>query len=144
MLVNNLHNDPDLKESVTTLLGKPFTLQDRLKISGAISPKITITDSSLQIRNLLVLDTHTKTCTITLRPKGILLNFQVQLQSYHLVIPFYKLKVYKGRAEEYSIYMDHHFIKIKAPKEAMNIHNYFKKLIALKADSHPKTIDDLY
>ena len=52
-----------------------------------------------------------------------------------------KLKIYKGKAEEYSIYRDHYFIKVEAKDD--NVHKFFKKLIAYKEDNAPTRIDDL-
>ena len=143
MLVNNSYHDPELKKKINDHLGKPFTLKERFKMGGIGSPKMKITDSSIQIRNLLILDNSTKTCNIELRPNGILLGFQVRLQTYLLVIPFYKLIIYKGSAEEYSIHVDQHYVKILARKHDTGIHKYFKKLLSYKADNQPDTIDKL-
>ena len=47
-----------------------------------------------------------------MRPNGIIIGFRSLLESYGLIIPYWKLKIYKGKAEEYSLYCDKHFIKI--------------------------------
>ena len=70
-----------------------------------------------------------------------LVRFRSILETFALVIPFWKLKIYKGKAEEYSIYRDHYFIKVEAKDD--NVHNFFKKLIAYKEDNAPTRIDDL-
>jgi hypothetical protein len=58
-----------------------------------------------------------------------------------LVIPYYKLKIYKGKAEEYSLYMDHYFIKVLADKKG--IHQYFKKVADEKIANTPTSFEDL-
>ena len=61
-----------------------------------------------------------------MRPKGIIIRFRSLLETYGLVVPFYKLKLYKGKANQYSIYNDSTFIKIEVKK--IDDHAFFKKL----------------
>ncbi|MBQ4821417.1 hypothetical protein [Aquimarina sp. MMG016] len=143
MLVNNSYKDPELTQKIDGEVGKPFTLMERIKLGGIGSPKLRITSSSIEIHNLLIIDNSTKTCNIELRPKGILVGFQVRLETYLLIIPFYKLNLYKGKAEEYSIYKDHYFIKFSAKKNDISIHKFVKKLLNYKTDHLPTNIEDL-
>ncbi|MBW1296932.1 hypothetical protein [Aquimarina litoralis] len=141
MLVNNTYRDPELKKTLREQVGKPFTLLERIKLGGIGSPKLHITEASLEINNLLLLDNRINSCNIELRPKGILLGFGVRLETYLLVIPFYKLVIYKGKAEEYSIYKDHYFIKFKASKTDTAIHKFVQKIISYKADHGPQSLE---
>ncbi|MFD2565071.1 hypothetical protein [Aquimarina rubra] len=143
MLVNNTYRDPELKKILAEQVGKPFTIMERIKLGGVGSPKLRIAASSIEINNLLMMDTSLKTCNIELRPKGILVGFGVRLQTYLLVIPFYKLTIYKGKAEEYSIYRDNYFIKFSAKKTDIAIHTFIKKILNYKADNGPTNIEDL-
>ena len=61
--------------------------------------------------------------------------------TYGLVIPYYKLKIYKGRAEEYSIYKDNSTIKVAAKNKST--HAFFKKIANEKIKNMPPSIDDL-
>jgi len=90
---------------------------------------------------LLILDQNTNSCNIELRPKGIIVRFRSLLETYGLVIPYYKLKLYKGKAEEYSIYLDQHRIKVAAITKST--HAFFKKLSREKINSLPQSPDDL-
>ncbi len=110
-------------------------------MGGIGSPKLAITEASVEIRNLLILDNNADCCNIELRPKGILVGFRSLLESYALVIPYYKLTVYKGDFAVYSIYRDHYYVKVKADTKA--IQKFFKKLLDLKADNTPTNIEDL-
>ncbi len=143
MLVNNTYRDPELKEKLIEQVGKPFTLIERIKLGGIGSPKLHIVGSSVEINNLLMLDNRIHTCNIELRPKGILIGFGVRLETYLLVIPFYKLTIYKGKAEEYCIYKDNYHIKIKVKNTDTAIHQYIKKVLNYKADNSPTNIEDL-
>ncbi len=143
MLINNSYKNPELIQKINNEVGPPFTLIERIKLGGIGSPKLHITASSIEIHNLLIFDNKIKTCTVELRPKGILVGFGVGLATYVLVIPFYKLNLYKGKAEEYSIYKDQYFIKFKANKTDTAIHKYIKKLLDYKVDHKPTDIQDL-
>ena len=130
MLLNVSYNNKEIKEKIDLEVGKPFTLAERFKMKGIGSPKLFITSSSIEIHNLLILDNNLNYCNIEMRPKGILVGFRSLLESYVLVIPFYKLSLYKGNAEEYSIYRDQYFLKVKANAAT---HKFIKKLLNYKA-----------
>ncbi len=122
-------------------VGKPFTLKERWGMNGIGSPKLFITETSTQIRNLLLLDNNLNTCNVEMRPKGIIVRFRSLLETYALVIPYYKLSIYKGDIGIYSIYRDNYFIKVKSDTKA--IQKFFKKILDYKADNLPTSIEDL-
>lgn len=140
MLVNISYNEPEVTRKVNTEVGKPFTIKERLKFGGIGSPKLHINSCSIDIHNLLVLDNNANTCNIEIRPKGIIVRFRSLLETYALVIPFYKLSLYKGDAQEYSVYKDHYFVKVKADKK---VHAFMKKILHYKAEMAPTNVDDL-
>lgn len=141
MLLNISYNRPEYKEKINAEVGPTFTLLERFKLNGTGSPKLHITSTSIEIHNLLILDSNMNTCNIELRPKGIIVMFRSLLETYGLIIPYYKLNLYKGKAEEYSIYKDHYFIKIKANTPA--IHKFMMKILDYKADNAPTSIEDI-
>lgn len=141
MLFNISYNQPTIRDRINEEVGPPFSLLERFKLNGTGSPKLFITSTSLDIHNLLVLDNNINTCNIEMRPKGIIVMFRSLLETYALIIPYYKLNLYKGKAEEYSIYRDHYFIKIKANNPA--IHKYMMKIVDYKTGSAPTKIEDL-
>jgi hypothetical protein len=141
MLVNISYNDPELKLHIESAVGKPFSIKKRWDLGGIGSPKLFISSCSIDIHNLLILDQNINQCNIELRPRGIIIRFRSLLETYGLVIPYYKLKVYKGKAEEYSLYKDHSFIKVKANSKV--IHDFFKKIRAQKALNTPSSLDEL-
>lgn len=141
MLVNVSYNDKKIREKIDNEVGKPFTLKERIKLGGIGSPKLEITEASVEIRNLLILDNNADCCNIEMRPNGVILGFRSLLESYALIIPFYKLTVYKGDLAVYSIYKDHYFVKVKADTKA--VQKFFKKLLDFKTDNRPTSIEDL-
>jgi len=141
MLYNISYNDPKQKKEIEAAVGKPFSLQMRWKMGGIGSEKLIISTTSIDIYNLLVLDHNINTCNIELRPKGIIVRFRSLLETYGLIIPYYKLKLYKGKAKEYSIYMDHHYIKVVADRKG--VHDFFAKISTQKTSQLPPSIEDL-
>ena len=141
MLVNVSYNNKEITQKIDQEVGKPFTLKERWSMGGIGSPKLTIKAASTEIRNLLILDNNLDTCNIELRPKGIILRFRSLLETYALIIPFYKLTIYKGDLAIYSVYRDHYFVKVLADTKA--VQKFFKKLLDYKADNSPTTIEDL-
>jgi len=141
MLLNVSYNEPEVKEKIETTVGKPFSLRERWAKGGIGSSKLVITQTSIDIHNLLVLDNNRNTCNIELRPKGIILRFRSLLETYALVIPYYKLTLYKGKAKEYSIYKDKQFVKVAA--DTKTTFKFFSKLSAEKATNQLPGIEDL-
>ncbi|MET1260268.1 hypothetical protein ABV409_13045 [Flagellimonas sp. DF-77] len=141
MLLNVSYTDKAITQKIDAEVGRPFTLKERWKMGGVGSPKLEITEASVEIRNLLILDNNADCCNIELRPNGIILGFRSLLESYALVIPYYKLTIYKGDLAVYSVYRDHYFVKVRSDTKA--IQKFFKKLLDLKADNTPTAIEDL-
>ena len=136
MLVNVSYNNPELRRKIDELVGKPFTLRERWELKGIGSPKLIIAGSSIEIHNLLVLDNNRDSCNIELRPKGIIVRFRSLLETYGLIIPYYKLTLYKGDIGVYSVHVDNHFIRVQADTKA--VQKFFVRLLGYKADQTPE------
>tara|TARA_B100000780_G_scaffold30994_1_gene19635 strand:- start:2283 stop:2684 length:402 start_codon:yes stop_codon:yes gene_type:complete len=130
MLRNISYNNSKIKSEINNLLGNPFTILKRIKLGGIGSPKYIILQTDSKINNLLNLDNNTNQCNIELRPKGIIISFRSLLETFALIVPFYKLKLFKGQSNVYSIYIDEYFIKIFVKKK--NEHEFIKKISELK------------
>ena len=141
MLLNVSYNDKKITKKIDEAVGKPLPIKERFAMGGIGSPKLHITEASIDIYNLLVLDNSTNTCNVEIRPNGIIVRFRSRLETYGLIIPYYKLNVYKGDIGIYSIYMDHYFIKVRSDTKA--IQRFFKKLMDHRADNLPSNLEDL-
>ncbi len=125
------------------LVGKPFTIRERFKMDGIGSPRLVIAEASIQINNLLLLDNNRNYCNIEMRPKGIIIGFRSLLESYALVIPYYKLVIYKGDTQIYSLHIDTYFIKVETRQNGKAIHKFMTKLLAAKVETLPTRLEDL-
>ena len=141
MLFNISYKDPKIKDKIEVAVGKPFSLKERWAKGGIGSSKLLISQCSIDIHNLLVLDNNLNSCNIELRPKGIILRFRSLLETYALVIPYHKLNLYKGKAKEYSIYKDKQFVKVVADTKAS--FKFFSKISSEKAANQLPGIEDL-
>ena len=137
MLKNLSYNCKKTKDLLIDRVGKSLTLFERLKIGGNGSDKLIITDASNDIVELLKLDNNINQCNIEIRSNGIILRFRSLLETYGLVIPFYKMVIYKGEKKIYSIYIDNQYIKFLADKKS--IHSFIKKINRLKSEYLNKT-----
>ncbi|MBJ25415.1 MAG: hypothetical protein CMC91_04665 [Flavobacteriaceae bacterium] len=137
MLKNLSYNCKKTKDLLIDRVGKPLTLFERLKIGGNGSDKLIITDASNDIVELLKLDNNINQCNIEIRSNGIIVRFRALLETYGLVIPFYKMVIYKGEKKIYSIYIDNQYIKFLADKKS--IHSFIKKINRLKSEYLNKT-----
>ncbi|ASV29345.1 hypothetical protein [Maribacter cobaltidurans] len=141
MILNVSYNNKSITKKIDEEVGKPFTLRERWAMGGIGSPKLIITDASIEIRNLLILDNNRDTCNIEMRPKGVILRFRSLLETFALIVPYYKLTLYKGESSVYSVYRDHYFVKVASDTKA--VQKFFKKLLAHKADNIPTSLEDL-
>lgn len=141
MLVNVSYRDRKLEELVRKEVGRSLTLKERFKLGGSGSPKLHITHASQQIMNLLALDNNTNTCNIELRDQGLILRFRALLDTYALVIPFYKLTVFKSSSEEYTFHKDNLFVRVRATSS--DIHRFVQKMNNFKHERTPDSIEDL-
>lgn len=143
MLLNISEDFNDKKDIITDQIGKPFNLEDRKKLNGTVLRNLAVTAASIDVYNLMILNEGQSFCSLEMRTKGINISFKAKTDTYALVIPFYKLKIYKGKAEEYSFYKDHYFIKIMAGAKEPEVHQFVRKLRNFKADNASPRIEDL-
>jgi|TARA_B110000967_G_scaffold191732_1_gene217691 hypothetical protein len=133
MLRNVSYNNSIISNEIEILVGKQFTILERIKMKGIGSSNLLIQYSNDKINNLLNLDNNLNKCNIEIRPKGIIIRFKVLLETYALVMPYYKLKVFKGKSDQYSLYKDEYVMKLKVKN--LNDHDFFKKMSKFRISS---------
>lgn len=131
MLFNISHHDKKINKTITDLVGKPFGLLENIKMRGVGSPRLLITKASQEIGSILNKNNSIKYANVEIRPNGIIIGFQCQLEVYALVIPFYKLVVFKP-GSTITFHIDQHFISIDASKNSLKIKTFMAKIEAQK------------
>ncbi|GGW23663.1 hypothetical protein [Arenibacter certesii] len=141
MLLNVSYNNKEIFRKIEKEVGKPYSFIKRFALDGIGSPKLHIIDSSIHIKNLLILDNNTDSCNIELRPRGIIIRFRSLLETFGLIIPYHKLSLNKTDLGIYTIYRDQYFIQIRADTKASQ--KFFAKMLGHRADNTPINIEDL-
>ena len=83
------------------------------------------------IYSLLILDNNDNTCNIEMRPKGIIIRFRSLLETYALIIPYFKLSIFKPTGDTYSIHSGENKIIIFTKTE--NKRKFIKRVLEQKA-----------
>lgn len=131
MLFNISYKDLKVERQINDLVGQPFSILERFSKGGIGSPKLFITRCSSEIYDLLHINESVKFCNIELRPNGIIIGFQSRLEIYALVIPYYKLVVFKP-GNTVTFHIDAHYISVDASKYNSNSKKFIAKLEAEK------------
>ena len=140
MLLNISIQNKISKQQIDRLVGTSFTLKERYNLGGIVSPKLYISTSSMAINNLLILNKNDHSCTIEMRPKGIIIKFSSQFNTYALITSYNKMSIRKPSAIDYSIYLESHFLKIKADSKT---HDFITKLFRYKLINLATLIEDV-
>ncbi len=141
MLLNVSYNDPKIKRTIHELVGTSYGFVQSIKMGGTGSPRLVIHKASQEITNLLNLNNNINYCNIELRPEGIIIGFRALLESYALVIPYYKLVIYKPGGS-YSFYVDQHYITFESSTKK-NIKDFFDKVLNQKIAKTLPSVDEL-
>ena len=140
MLKNLSYKDPQIEKQMNSLVGEEFSLMKKLKLIGAGSRKLYIKKCDNEIYDLLRNDYELSICNIEIRPKGIIIYIKSNLETYGLIIPYYKLVIFKVGDEDYTINADTNFLKIRVKNRSD--HGFIKKINSQKAnylsDKNPK------
>ena len=131
MIYNISYKDNKQIELINNSVGKPYSLVSRIKLGGVGSPKYYIKSSDKKIDSLLILDNNDNTCNIEIRPKGIIIRFRSLLETYALIIPYYKLSIFKPTGDTYSIHSGENKIIIITQTE--NKRKFIKRVLEQKA-----------
>lgn len=142
MLLNISYNDKKTNQAVVDLVGKPFGLIDNIKLNGIGSPRLDIIKTSEEISELLSYDHNRNFCNIELRPKGVVVRFRSLLETFALVIPYYKLIVFKP-GNSFTFHCDQHFISVEAQPNNKSVNSFIEKILQQKTENTPTFIDDL-
>ena len=89
MLNNITHKNPEIEKQIINLVGKEYSIIDKIKLNGVGSQNLLIKKSDNTIYDILKNDFTLNRCNIELRPKGVILFINSKLETYCLSIPYY-------------------------------------------------------
>jgi hypothetical protein len=131
MLKNISYNNLNVIDEINKLVGKPYSFLEKIKRGGVGSKKLLITKADKLIENLLLLDQNINNCNIEIRSSGIIIYFRSLLETYGLIIPYYKLVIFKVSENEYTLNVDSKFVKIKI--KSKKDYTFIRKIMEEKA-----------
>lgn len=126
MLENISYTNPEQVQEINKLVGKPFSIWERLKQKGIGSERLKIYDASPEIQEKLH-PTQLNYCNIEIRPKGIIIRFRHLLETYGFIIPYTDLHL-ENDNHFYVISNSSHSITIGHLRSHKINHTFFVQL----------------
>lgn len=131
MIRNISYNNPDIKQEIEALIGKPYPVLARLKMKGIGSPKYLITEASKKIAEKLSLDNNLNYFSIELRPGGIIIAFRSILETFGWILPFKEFKLIPGK-NKYSIHSEDDYIVFENNLRFNSGDKFLEKLVKIQ------------
>ena len=128
MIFKTTYKDKDVIVSMNQLVGRPFSLIQKLKKKGVGSPRILVDDVSVGLVEFINQNPYLTYINIELRPKGIVVYFNKKSQTWAWCIPFYHLSVYKSK--RLSIHAQGHKLTLRKTGSL----SFIQKMLSAKID----------
>ncbi|WP_075342345.1 hypothetical protein [Tenacibaculum agarivorans] len=130
MIFNTTYTNEDFLVHSKELLGKPFSLLNKIKMKGIGSGRFMIAEVSEKLKTTKKQFSELHYGNIEMRPKGILVHFTNRLERFSWCIPYHKLVIYN--ASFFSIHAEGSFIKFKKNKNYTENKKFIDKMIDYK------------
>lgn len=130
MLIDTTHHNSEHKQIISDLVGKPYSLVQKLKLRGVGSKRMIIDEVSPNLQQVLNTVSDINYGNIELRPKGILVHITKGLKNFTWIIPYYHLVIYKINGS--SIHAQGKFVHFRANKTFNENKKFFDKLVDQK------------
>ena len=133
MIYNRTYFDKDEAKEINNILGNSFSFLQTLKFRGIGSSRFIIDSVSKKLSHTINEVSDINYCSIELRPKGILVNINQQINLFSWLIPYYKLVIFNSNT--FSIHANGSYIKMVKDKNYTNNKNFISKMLKLKLNS---------
>ncbi|WP_436515804.1 hypothetical protein [Ekhidna sp. To15] len=114
MIFDTSYSDKETTRKIDLAVGRSFSWQERLKMGGIGSRRMTINGISDEYKSYLNAEHYISTANIELRPKGIILHFRHKLQAYSWIMPYSSLNIQFSKILR--LEADGHYIQFDDPK----------------------------
>ena len=109
MVFNTTYKNQDFDIDSATLVGKPFSLIERIKQGGIGSGRLIIKEISPKLNLGKLKFSEIDYANIELRPSGVIIHYTNKLERFSWVVPYYRLVIYN--AQSFSIHANGNFIQ---------------------------------
>ncbi|MDX1469934.1 MAG: hypothetical protein R3213_00430 [Flavobacteriaceae bacterium] len=143
MLVNTTYNNKENTELINEVVGRPYSLLERIKLGGVGSKRMIVEEVSLGFKQLLNTVADINYANIELRPSGILVMINKGLQNFTWVIPYFHLAFFK--TSQGSIHSEGRYLRFRKNRTYKENKKFFDKMMEAKIKfDRGKSIDDFY
>lgn len=132
MIFNTTYNNQDYDDESALLVGKKFSIFERIKLGGIGSGRLVIekTSSKLNIGKLKFSEIDYG--NIELRPKGVIIHYTRKLERFSWIIPYYRLVIYN--TQFFSIHANGNFIQFLKNKNYNDNKKFINRMVEIKND----------
>ena len=132
MFINTTYTNKEELQLVDDLIGKRFSLLEKLRRRGVGSKRMIVDEVSPRFYRALSVHQEITYASIELRPGGILIHFNAERKSFSWAIPYYQLVLYKTSGA--SIHANGNFVHFKNNKQFKENKAFFQDLLQAKID----------
>ena len=132
MIFNTTYNNQEYDEESELLVGKKFTLFERIKRGGIGSGRLIIEKTSTKLNLGKLKFSEIDYGNIELRPKGIIVHYTRKLERFSWVIPYYRLVIYN--TQFFSIHGNGNFIQFSKNRNYNENKKFINHMMELKND----------
>lgn len=129
MFYNNSYKEKLLDAALNDLVGSPFSIWHRFKHRVGSNYLKVVEFRNFDFEKPLT-DDYFKKIVIELRPKGIVIHFKIQTETFVWAVPYYQLHLYN--TDFFSIHAQGKAILIEKEKNFERNQAFLNKLIKLK------------
>jgi hypothetical protein len=130
LILNTTYTNKSNDQLINDLVGKPFSIMEKIKLKGVGSKRMVIDNASESIKPYLNTVADVNYANLELRPNGVLIRINKGLQTFTWIVPFYQLVVFKVNGS--SIHAQGKFIHFKNNMTFKENKSFFKKLLDRK------------
>ncbi|MEM9679895.1 MAG: hypothetical protein AAF901_06190 [Bacteroidota bacterium] len=127
MVINTTYFNKEDKQIIDDLVGKPFSMMQKIKMNGVGSKRMIVDEVSPNMISLMNTVSDLNYANMELRPKGVLIMINKGLKNYTWVIPYYQLVIYQSNGS--SIHAQGRFIRFRENKTFKENKKFFGKLL---------------
>ncbi|KAB1157253.1 hypothetical protein F7018_09985 [Tenacibaculum aiptasiae] len=130
MLFNITYTDKDDLAEINSLVGKPISFIQSLRLRGVGSGRMIVEEVSANLQKILTKVNELDYGSIELRPNGVIVYITKQMRRFCLVVPYYKLVVFNDTF--FSIHSDNSFIRFRKDIKFKENKKFIDKMMNLK------------
>lgn len=127
MILNTTHYEYKHKAIISNLVGKSFSLIEKLKLRGVGSKRMIVDKVSPNMQSMVNQVSSITYANIELRPNGILVMLNKGLKNFTWIIPYYQLVIYK--TNWCSVHAQGRFVHFANSKTFRENKKFFYKLL---------------